>query len=237
MTAPLFYLDSVPRTGTVSIEGSQARHAVSAMRLQVGEVVRVGDGAGTIATCEVVTSDRRAGLTLEVVATVTEPAPRPITVVQAVPKGDRADLAVELLTETGVSRIVPWLSQRTVADWRGKEQAKLDRWRRVAAAAAMQSRRAHIPVVEQSLTGVPEIDSPTLVLHEQAHACLFDEPAPTGPVTVVVGPEGGLTDEEVLTLTQRGATPVNLGTLIMRTSTAGAAACVWLRGFEQRGET
>jgi 16S rRNA (uracil1498-N3)-methyltransferase len=237
MTAPLFYVDSVPGTGTVSIGGAQSRHAVSAMRLQPGEVVLVGDGAGTIAKCAVVTSDRRSGLTLDVVSTATEPAPRQITVVQAIPKGERAELAVELLTETGVSRIVPWMSQRTVADWRGKEQAKVDRWRRVAAAAAMQARRAHRPVVADPRTGVPEIDGTTLVLHEEATACLFDGPVPSSPVSVVVGPEGGLSDDEVVTLTERGATPVNLGTLIMRTSTAGAAACVWLRGFERRGET
>lgn len=237
MTAPLFYLDSVPRTGTVVIEGHQARHAVAAMRLQPGEQVLVGDGAGLLATCIVTGVDRRGSLCADVVSTDVQQPPTSLTVVQAIPKGERADLAVELLTESGATRIVPWASQRTVANWRGKEQAKVERWQRVARAAAMQSRRAHVPAVDTLVLGPPRIDGHAVVLHEQAPECLFDMPALSGPVTVVVGPEGGLAPAEVETLVAEGAVVVNLGSLILRTSTAGAAACVWLRGLEQRTKT
>lgn len=235
MTAPLFYVDSVPGSGHVSIEGSDARHAVGALRLQVGEQVFLSDGMGTVADSTVTAADRRGRLDLAVLATRHEPEPRSLTVFQAIPKGDRADLAVELLTEAGVSRIVPWPSQRTVAKWAGKSDAKRDRWQRVARAAAMQSRRAYLPVVDPPAS--PTVSGTCLVLHERATASLFRFSPPPGPLTVVVGPEGGLADEEVEVLTGQGAVAVHLGTLIMRTSTAGAAACVWLRGLEQSVES
>ena len=235
MTAPLFYVDSVPGSGRVWLEGPDARHAVGALRLQAGEQVLLGDGAGTMADSTVTAADRRGGLELEVLGTRHDPEPRSLTVFQAIPKGDRADLAVELLTETGVSRIVPWSSQRTVANWTGKSEAKRERWQRVARAAAMQSRRAYLPVVEAP--GSPTGSGACLVLHEDARQSLFTFSPPPGPLTVVVGPEGGLAPEEVETLTGRGAVALNLGTLIMRTSTAGAAACVWLRGLEQSVES
>lgn len=224
MTAPLFY---APLDGDeVVLTGDEGRHAAGAMRLRAGEAILVCDGEGTVATCAVTSVDRRAVMAqVEQVAYV--PRPRELTVVQAIPKGDRGDLAVELLTETGVSTIVPWASARTVSDWRGKEQAKVERWRRVATAASKQSRRAWLPHVAPLLNVVPQ--SATFVLHEGAAQTLFEVDLPAGPITVVVGPEGGLDDQEIETVQGR---VVRLGPEIMRTSTAGAAACVWIRGVD-----
>jgi 16S rRNA (uracil1498-N3)-methyltransferase len=236
MTAPLFYLDSLPPAGTVVVEGRQAHHATASLRLHPGEKVLLGDGDGLLATCTV-TGVGREGMRVEIDSVAEHQRPAEITVVQAIPKGDRADLAVELLTETGATRIMPWTSQRTVARWRGKEQSKRQRWQRVARAAAQQARRVYAPIVDEALSGLPPVDGRMLVLHESATECVFDAPAARGPVTIVVGPEGGLTDDEVHALTSAGAVAVHLGGLIMRTSTAGAAACVWLRGLEQRTKT
>jgi 16S rRNA (uracil1498-N3)-methyltransferase len=232
MTAPLFYVDTLPASGAFSIGSDEGRHAVAVLRLKPGQDVLVSDGAGGMAHCTVVTADRTQGLSVEVVRREQRPAPRELTVVQAIPKGERADTAVELMTETGVSRIIPWASARTVADWRGKGERKVERWRRVARAAGKQSRRAYLPDVGDLLEGVPSVPGPALVLHEDAPASLFTTPIPDGPLTVVVGPEGGLTDGEVDAMSQQGAVAVNLGETIMRTSTAAAAACVWIRGFE-----
>lgn len=226
MTAPLFYaaLDH----DQVVLTGDDARHAAGAMRLRAGEAVLVCDGAGTLATCTVTAIDRtEVAAIVETVEYV--PRPRDITVIQAVPKGERGDLAVELLTETGASTIVPWASARTVADWSGKESAKVERWRRVATAAAKQSRRAWLPHIAPLLTVVP--DEATFVLHEDASESLFGMDLPSGPLTVVIGPEGGLDDDEVAAIAGR---PVRLGPEILRTSTAGAAACVWIRGLDAR---
>jgi 16S rRNA (uracil1498-N3)-methyltransferase len=233
MTAPLFYVDALPPAGTVRVTGEEARHATSALRVGAGEDVLLGDGAGLLAHGTVTASDRRTGLLVEITAVQRKPIGH-LRVVQAVPKGERGELAVELLTETGAAVIVPWTSRRTVADWRGKEQAKQARWQRVARAAAKQARRAHIPVIADPVAGIPPIDGQGLVLHEQAHRCLFDVEVSEGPVTVVVGPEGGLSGEEVDALVAAGATAVHMGPLILRTSTAGAAACVWLQGLETR---
>lgn len=236
MTAPLFYADHLPQAGSVLVTGDDARHAAGAMRLHPGEPVLVSDGAGRISEGTVVRASR-AQVEIAVTRSEVLQPPREVRVVQAIPKGERGDLAVELLTETGASVIVPWAAARNVADWRGKEAAKRQRWRRVAQAAAMQSRRAFLPEIAPMATGVPEIVGQGLVLHEEAERSLFDLHLPPGPLTVVVGPEGGLTDAEVEAMAATGALVVGLGREIMRTSTAGAAACVWIRGFEMRGGT
>ncbi|MBK6762921.1 MAG: 16S rRNA (uracil(1498)-N(3))-methyltransferase [Micrococcales bacterium] len=234
MTAPLFYVDHLPRQGQVTVTGDEARHATVAMRLHVGEAVLVGDGRGGLADCVVGSVDRRQGLVAAVRTHRHVPAPRAIVVVQAVPKGERAELAVELLTECGVTAVVPWQSQRTVPDWGDKREVKRQRWQRVARAAAKQSRRAWIPEVAEVQKGLPVIQGAGLILHEDADERLYDLDPPPGPVTVVVGPEGGLDDDEVEGLVAAGAVPVRMGPEILRTSTAGAAACMWLRGLEMR---
>ncbi len=232
MTAPLFYAESVPESGLLTIGGEEGRHAVKVMRLTPGQTVLASDGNGALAQCTVVGAEREKGLLVEVHERHQVPAPRQVDVLQAIPKSDRAEIAVELMTETGVSRIIPWSSARTVADWRGKTEAKTARWQRVAHAAGKQSRRAHLPTIGSLVSSAPEPEGSVLVLHEQAGESLFTCEIPDGPLTVVVGPEGGLTEHEVQTLVGQGARLVNLGPTILRTSTAGAAACVWIRGFE-----
>lgn len=232
MTAPLFYADAVPDAGRVVLSGDDARHA-AVLRLRAGEPVLLGDGRGRVGHGRVVAL---GGNRLEIDVEQAEVAAPQATlrVVQGLPKGERGDLAVELLTETGASEIVPWQSQRAVADWRGKERAKQQRWQRVARAAAMQSRRAYLPHVLDVCSGSPALAGQAFVLHEQADTDLFSVDLRPGDVTVIVGPEGGLTDDEVNGLQAAGAEVVGLGAPIMRTSTAGAAACVWIRGFEMR---
>jgi 16S rRNA (uracil1498-N3)-methyltransferase len=233
MTAPLFYVEEIVTAGTMTVRGEEAKHAASAMRIGGGEVVLVGDGRGTLATCTVLTADR-AQIHVRIDHVREVPAPRELTVVQAIPKGERGDLAVELLTEAGASGIVPWRSERTVSDWRGKEPAKRQRWERVARAAAKQSRRAWLPRIHDPVSGVPRVAGATLILHEGAADSLFALDLPSGPLSLVVGPEGGLTEQEVADLHAAGGRAVRMGPEIMRTSTAGAAACVWLRGLEMR---
>jgi 16S rRNA (uracil1498-N3)-methyltransferase len=154
-----------------------------------------------------------------------------VVVVQALPKGERGELAVEVLTEVGVARIVPWAAARSVAVWKGERAAKsLAKWRSTAREAAKQSRRSWFPEVTE-LAGTADLAALVagadlaVVLHEDATVPLatLDVPA-TGRIVVVVGPEGGLTDDEVATLVAAGATSVRLGAEVLRTSTAGIAA-------------
>jgi 16S rRNA (uracil1498-N3)-methyltransferase len=213
---------------SVTVEGAEAHHAVAVRRITVGEPVQLTDGAGHVATCEVTaTGKARMEVLVRSVSTEPEPSPR-VVVVQALPKGDRGELAVELLTEVGVARIVPWAASRSVAVWRGDRAAKsLARWQATAREAAKQARRAWFPEVVPLASTADVValaaGSPlALVLHEEAA-----EPLPAelpDQVALVVGPEGGLTPEELTAFADAGARTVRLGAEVLRTSTAGVAA-------------
>ena len=216
---------------TVEVDGDEAHHAVAVRRLRVGEEVVLTDGVGTSVVGEVASTGKRAfGVT---VRSVTEdPAPEPaVVVVQAIPKGDRGELAVEVLTEVGVAEIVPWAADRSVVVWKGARAEKsLARWRSTAREAAKQARRSWLPDVAPLATTadvvrlVGAVDL-AVVLHEAATASLADIAVPAdGRLLVVVGPEGGLTDEEIGAFTEAGAVSVRLGAEVLRTSTAGVAA-------------
>jgi 16S rRNA (uracil1498-N3)-methyltransferase len=229
--APLFLLDEVPDAGELLVDGAEGRHAVDVLRLAPAERVRVADGRGTVAEGEVLEASG-AGLRVRVDARYEVPAPAPeLVLVQALPKGDRGPLAVELATELGVDRIVPWSASRCVTRWQDDRAEKgVARWRAVARAAAKQSRRPRLPEVTdlvstREVIGLLADADLALVLHEQARRPLaeLDVPA-TGTVVVVVGPEGGLTDGEVTAFRAAGAHAVRLGREVLRTSTAGAAA-------------
>jgi len=166
------------------------------------------------------------------VTVVVEPPPMPrLVVVQALPKGDRGETAVETMTELGVDEIVPWSASRCVTKWRDSRGEKaLERWRTTAQAAAKQSRRARFPVVTE-LAGTRDVvdrlrrAAAGVVLHEEADEPLGAlQPPETGEVVVVVGPEGGLSPEELAVMVGTGATAYRLGPTVLRTSTAGTAA-------------
>ena len=167
------------------------------------------------------------------VQTVTdEPAPVPrLVVVQALPKGDRGELAVELLTEVGVDEIVPWSAERCVTQWRGDKVAKAtDKWRATARESTKQSRRSWTPLVSD-LASTRDVcarlaaAARAVVLHESATEPLAGIEAPTdGEIVLVIGPEGSLTDGEVAAFVEAGAAVRHMGAPVMRTSTAGAVA-------------
>ncbi len=218
----------------VVLDGDEAHHAVAVRRLRVGEQVALTDGVGTTAVGAVLSTGKRL-LKVSVASVTSEPRPAPrLVVVQALPKGDRGELAVELLTEIGVDEIVPWAASRSVAVWRGERAHRsLARWRTTVVAAAKQSRRAWHPVVSPLATTAEVVSrvgaAPlALVLHEEASEPMPAPPPGEGPIVVVVGPEGGLSPEEIAAFTGAGARSVRLGAEVLRTSTAGLAACAAL---------
>ncbi|MEV4146465.1 16S rRNA (uracil(1498)-N(3))-methyltransferase [Amycolatopsis sp. NPDC049691] len=234
-TLPVFLAASVPASGRAVLDGEEARHAATVRRLRAGERLVLSDGAGAMARCvvETVQPGRDAALTLSVEESWTEDPPAlRVVVAQALAKGDRGELAVELATEAGVDAIVPWRAARSVAKWEdgGRGDKALARWRATARSAAKQARRAHVPDVTEpvstgELAGLVATMSLAIVLESDVPDRLTDLDLPdTGDILLVVGPEGGITDDELHNLREAGARAVRLGTTVLRTSTAAAVA-------------
>ncbi|BCI54084.1 ribosomal RNA small subunit methyltransferase E [Mycolicibacterium litorale] len=234
MSRPLFYVDAVPEPDRLAVvDGDEGFHATSVRRIRPGEHLDLGDGAGAVAHC-VVEDVAKGRLTARVLdRRIVVPTVPAVTVVQAIPKSERSELAVELATEAGADAVVAWQAARCVARWEGPKVDKgLRRWRSVARSAARQSRRAHIPPVDGVVT-TPELVGrvtaevaagvTVLVLHESATAPLTGlSLAEASAVTLIVGPEGGIADDEIAALTAAGAVAVRLGPTVLRTSTAAA---------------
>jgi 16S rRNA (uracil1498-N3)-methyltransferase len=233
---PLFLVPPGELTAQVmTLTGPEGHHAAAVRRLRAGERADVGDGSGTIAEC-VVTDVGKDSVTLGIRAVHTVPPPRPrLTVGQALPKGDRAELAVELMTEIGVDAIIPWAAERSITRWQGDRGDKaLAKWRATAREAAKQSRRAWLPEVTELATTATLADRAAaaacaIVLEADATARLHELPLPdAGEILLLVGPEGGISPAERAALRDVGATEARLGPTVLRTSTAGAAAAAVL---------
>lgn len=234
MTLPVHLvptLAGVAAGDRVSVEGDEAHHAVAVRRLRVGERVVLTDGRGIAATGAVAETGKRVfAVAVDRVEYADPPAPA-VTVVQALPKGERGELAVEVLTEVGVARIVPWAASRSVAVWKGERaERSLAKWRATAREAAKQARRPWFPEVAPlattaevaALVGAAGV---AVVLHEEGAARLADVALPTeGELLLVVGPEGGLSEQELAGFEAAGAVTIRLGAEVLRTSTAGLAA-------------
>ncbi|MFL6163919.1 MAG: 16S rRNA (uracil(1498)-N(3))-methyltransferase [Jatrophihabitantaceae bacterium] len=231
MTPPLFVVAALGAGDTVELTGAEAHHAGTVKRLSVGELAWLADGRGALAEARVVEVSRdRVLFQVLLRRQLPEPQPR-FTVVQALPKGERAELAVELLTELGVDEIVPWASARSVAVWRDAKAVRgVQRWRRTALEAAKQSRRSRIPTVTEladtaAVAGRVAAAATAIVLDSDAELALAAiEPPASGEVLLVVGAEGGLAAEELELFIGHGGQPARLGSEVLRTSTAGAAA-------------
>jgi len=231
MTAALFYVDALPAVGDVAtVSGDEGFHAATVRRIRSGEHLMLGDGTGELAWGEVSDVDRSALHIRVLKRWSVAPALPPVTVVQALPKSDRSELAIESATEAGADSFVAWQANRCVARWDGARAEKgLRRWQAVARSAARQSRRPHIPSVAgpvstSDLVRLVERDT-ALVLHESAADVISERHvAQAESLVVVIGPEGGITDEELDTLVAAGAALVRLGPSVLRTSTAAAVA-------------
>ncbi|MER6206706.1 16S rRNA (uracil(1498)-N(3))-methyltransferase [Streptomyces sp. NPDC001642] len=245
MTAPVFILDplKIPdfSGGEVVLDGPEGRHAVSVKRLRPGEDIVLTDGRGRYLDGVVKTVEGKDRLVVLGSTVFEEPREQPrITVVQALPKGDRGELAVETMTETGVDAIVPWAASRCITQWKGERGLKaLAKWRATAREAGKQSRRLRFPEVADAATSkqvaalLAKADF-AAVLHEDREygsepLATADLPA-EGEIVLVVGPEGGVSPEELALFEEAGAKACRLGRSVLRTSTAGTAATALLLG-------
>lgn len=220
--------------------GDEGRHAL-VKRIARGEKIDLVDGKGLRLACEV-TSCEASGVRIRVVSRNVEDKASPrITLVQALAKGGRDEQAVETATEVGVDHVIPWQANRSIVRWNATRATKgHNKWESVAISAAKQARRAWIPDIS-SVVGTNELSAwlhdvvntggVALICHEEASAALVtylrerdDTLSQTPHIVIVVGPEGGISPEEISTLEEAGATPVLLGPHILRSSTAGPIA-------------
>lgn len=220
----------------VSFDATTAHHLGRVLRAAVGDLVQAVDARGELLSVRLTTiAPRRAEGLIVGRARLDTESPLRLTLAQAIPKGDKMEGIVRMTTELGVSRVVPLMTERTVVRLEpDRWGSRLARWQRVAREAAQQSGRA----------AVPEIAPPRALAdwhpeREGLLICFWEEESrglearlPAGPcstATVVVGPEGGLTAEEVRGLAEVGAVVVGLGPRVLRTETAGAVAVALLQ--------
>lgn len=222
-------LAAVAPGATVELGGDEARHAVTVSRVRPGERIAIGDGRGILVHGAVVSTGPRE-LSLEVDEVVVEEAPSPrITLVQALAKGDRDELAVQAATELGVDAIVPWMAARSVSRWEGAKAEKgRQRWAAIVREAVKQSIRSWVPPVAPvtATADLPAVlEGSRMLLLEPTASITLTELRPDGrDLALVVGPEGGIAPAELERLVAAGAEPVRLGASVLRTSTAGPAA-------------
>ena len=222
----LFFVDDLPTTVGSSYEfaNDDANHAIRVLRMQEGAEFMLSDGKGAWSQV-VATEVKKKSMQVQILDSgFQDPLATTITVVQAIPKGDRAKEAIELLTEAGVDRIVPWLSTRSIG--KGSEKFAV-----TAREASKQSRRFRIPEVTDMATTAQiceaiKISDLAIAFHESATTKLSDQVSSHNVehLLIIIGPEGGLTDEEIGAFTQAGAKVALMGRPILRSAHAGIAA-------------
>lgn len=248
MTAPLFYSPEV--TGltaeqVVSLDAAASGHAIRSQRLVANDQVLISDGLGTLAegTLEDA-SPQRTTIRVQKV-TVSQRPEVQVNLVQALAKGDRDLLAAEMATEVGVDRVTPWQARRSIVRLRPERATKtLAKWEAKLKAAAQQARRAYVPTLGQPLFAeeIASLHSPqdghyVIVLHEDGRENLFDIAESLHGINtlhLVVGPEGGVSPEELNSVLTAGGSAVKIGSNVMRASTAGPIAVALLNQLFNR---
>jgi 16S rRNA (uracil1498-N3)-methyltransferase len=225
----LFFVPDLPTQvgASYSFNSEDANHAIKVLRIEVGEIFRVSDGVGGWANVQVTEVTKRSLETAVLEVGRQEPLEIKFTVVQALPKSDRAKEAIELLTEAGADVIVPWLANRSIS-----RTEVISKFATTAREASKQSRRLFIPQLHETVKekGVIELIKGAdlaLVFHESAQVKLSEIITPQTKaknVVVVIGPEGGITEEELAAFAAAGAHVAGLGRPILRSAHAGLAA-------------
>lgn len=224
----LFFVDDLPTAVGAHYEfnNDDAIHAIKVLRLSTGEIFNLSDGKGAWSRV-LIEEMAKKSMRVKVLDTGFEEAlTTTFTIVQAIPKGDRIKDAVELSTEGGADRIVIWKASRSI----GRSEDKIDKLQITAREASKQSRRFRIPEVvgvastENVVDEIAKSDL-VLILHESATNSISSSVhLGAKKVLIIIGPEGGLTDDEIETFAAAGGRVVLLGRPILRSAHAGLAA-------------
>ncbi len=207
------------------LPASEAVHAKS-LRLRVGELVSITNGQGMLASAEMTSDNSYA---IREVLSQEARTPR-FHLVQALAKGDRDELAVQTCVELGLSSVTPWSADRSIVRWDGKEVKNQTRWQQIAIEAMKQSQQTFRCEVRPLATTKQLVATGiALVLDPKAERSLGQFLPLGDDVTLVVGPEGGISDSEFELLESKGFQRVRLGSSVLRTSSAGPAAIAALQ--------
>ena len=239
MVEPLFFaaIGSDSAVGTsFTLGGPEAKHAISVRRMTIGESISVSDGSGVKMRGKV-TKVKKETLEISIESIEELFAPKSqLVLIQALAKGDRDELAIQACTELGLFGVIPWQADRSISIWKAeKKQKGQARWQSIVTEAAKQSLRAFIQRVEQvldsqELISALEVFDQVLILEPEADKSITEiNPPAEGKVAIVVGPEGGISEQELESFKKAGFSSVRLGRGVLRTSTAGMAAVSYLQ--------
>lgn len=232
-----YFVDpSAWRDNHITITGDDVHHIVRVMRGQTGDHLLISDSNGRLAKVELTALDAKQvdARVVDMLPLVAEPK-SPIWVAQALPKADKMELIVQKGTEIGVGAFLPFTSARTIVQYDAKKQGKVvERWSKIAKEAAEQAHRDVLPVLhapqswKQMLARIPETAATFICYEKQLGEGLrktLEQVADDGrPVMVIVGPEGGFTEQEITQAVEAGAIAITLGARILRTETAALVA-------------
>mgnify|MGYP003333925789 FL=1 len=226
----VFIVNHIPESGAVHLDGDEGHHAAKVVRVTVGEEIIVTDGRGTKALVTV-TNIHKDQVECSIRTREFEDVPQiSLNVVQALTKSDRARETVELLTEAGVSSIIPWGATRSIGQWKNDEDSR-SKWQNWAKESTKQSRRTWIPSI-QELHATKDVvnaigDYDCVLLCDEASETKISkllQGSEYSKILIIIGPEGGITPEEREILSSAGAQVVGLGRPVFRSAHAGAAA-------------
>lgn len=239
MVEPLFFaaIGSDSALGTsFTLGGPEAKHAISVRRMTIGESIAISDGSGVKIRGKVIKVKKETlEISIESIEELLAPKSQ-LVLVQALAKGDRDELAIQACTELGLFGVIPWQADRSISIWKAeKKQKGQARWQSIVTEASKQSLRAFIPRVEQvldsqELISALQVFDQVLILDPEADKSITEINSPAeGKVAIVVGPEGGISDQELGSFKKAGFSSVRLGGGVLRTSTAGMAAVSYLQ--------
>ncbi len=221
---------------TILFDAELAHHMGKVLRLAPGEQVTVctGDGMVYVAELEQFSRDSVTARILETMGNQKETEVQ-IVLYQGMPKGDKLELIIQKCTELGISAVIPVETGRSIVHLDSSKAAKkIDRWQKIAHEASQQSKRVQVPVIgpylswKQCLQQLQQDDGLTIIFWEDEQTqslkvLLKSQPQKPQKINLIVGPEGGLSEDEVNQLRDLGAVSASLGKRILRTETAGLA--------------
>ena len=231
MEMPKFFFDKTDLVhGQIQLHGENEKHIKTVLRAKEGEALTLCDGEGTDYQCRI--SSFADGVQLEVLSQApceTEPKTK-ITLYQGLPKADKMELIIQKCVELGVERIVAVSTERAIVKLDKKEGKRLERWQKIAEAAAKQSGRGRIPEVfgqvlkfRDAVAEARELDAAIIPYEREEQLGLrsFVQSFQGERIGIFIGPEGGFAEEEIALAQENGITPITLGKRILRTETAG----------------